>query len=207
MSSTQHNEIKLHDVLHEFVLTAERPDANSLEEFVKKYPQFSMELTNFAAEWLLQDLLPENEASKEKAASSALISKTMSRLQNKLYEVDHTEANREQEINSNVNPFEGYQPTELKKIARSLGIDTTIMAKLKNGRIEGEIPDKLCIGFAKALDVPLQAIKEIFSGPSTIQAQASFKSHAKPEVITKETFEEAVLRSTLSEEEKAKWLN
>jgi len=207
MNSAQHNEIKLHDVLHEFVMAVERPDANSLEEFVKKYPQFSAELTNFTAEWLLQDLLSENDTSEKNVASGALISKAMSRLQNKLYEVGRTEANREQETNSNVNPFEGCQPAELKKIARSLGIDTTIMAKLKNGRIEGEIPTKLCDGFAKAFDVPLQVIKEIFSGPAIIQAQASFKSHAKPEVVTKETFEEAVRRSTLGDDEKEKWLN
>ena len=58
MKARNHDADDLQDVLQEFIEKVERPDAASLEAFVRKYPHYAADLTDFAAEWLLEELSP-----------------------------------------------------------------------------------------------------------------------------------------------------
>ena len=188
----------LRDVLQELVTAVERPDGATLEEIVRRYPQFATELTDFAVEWVLQDSLPEEEASED--AESA-VPEAMRRFRAKLRELDGADSVPA------VDPFAERPAAELARIATVLALDKTILAKLRDRKILGDtVPGALREGLARELAVPVQVVASHLAAPAAVHAGASFKAAVKPRPGPKETFEEAVRRSTLTAEGQAMWL-
>lgn len=218
MSDTGH-EPNLQDVFFELVSSVERPDAETLEDFVGRYPQFAAELTDFAVEWALQDLLPAEESSDEaggagdepgtSAVPTSAVTTAMRRFRERLAELDQAAgaADGATVPGAGTDPFAGRGPAELARIASDLGLDKTIMAKLRDRKIVADtVPRALRQGLAEHLEVPLPAIAVHLSGPAVVQAGVSFKAPEAPRTGPKEPFAEAVRRSFLPEEEKARWL-
>ncbi len=204
---------ELQDVFQEFLLLADTPDAGTLETMVARYPQFSAQLTDFAVEWAMQDLLPggavgdsietldgfatEPDASVD-GGMSAAVTAAMDRLHAGLDEVPS--AHRD--------PFKDRSPEDLHRLGRRLQLDKTLVAKLRDRRIEAEtVPDSLRLGLAQELEVPLDAVVAHLQRPPVLSMGASFKAEGKPHAIGKESFGQAVERSRLEPEEKQSWLD
>ncbi len=195
-------EAALQDALQEMIESGEHPDADALERIVACHPRFAAELTDFAVEWALQDLLPETTA--ESAGESA-VPAAMGRFRERLPELDRAAADRHGPAYGD--PFADRSPAELKRVAAALAVDKTIIAKLRDRKIVAEsIPGELRERLAEELEVPAAAIAAHLARPAVVYAGASFKAAAKPEAGPKESFTEAVRRSFLKAADKARWL-
>ncbi len=195
------SEATLQDVFQELVSAAERPDAEALEEMVARYPRFASELTDFAVEWALQDLLPD-EGSAD--AGESAVPEAMRRFRRRLEELDSSVPGALSD--PAVNPFADRAAAELGRIATALGIDKTIMAKLRDRKIVAEtVPAALRDGLAAELEVSAPVLAAHLTAPAVVHAGASFKAKEPPRTGPKETFVEAVRRSSLAEAAKARW--
>ena len=208
MNDRQRQDPELQDVFQEFLLLADTPDAGTLEAMVAKYPQFSAQLTDFAVEWAMQDLLPGGPVgdliedsdglgaelpSSADGGMSATVAAAMDRLHARLDAVPP--AHRD--------PFKDRSPEDLHRLGSRLGLDKTLVAKLRDRRIEAEtVPDSLRSGLADELEVPLDAVIAHLQRPPVLSMGASFKAEGKPEAVGKEPFAQAVERSRLQPEEK-----
>ncbi len=192
----------LQNALQELIETGEQPDAEALESIVARHPRHAAELTDFAVEWALQELLPEGDSDDE---GKSAVPAAMQRFQARLAELDREGAALDR---APVDPFADRTPAELKRVAVTLGLDKTLVAKLRDRKIVAEtVPAELCDGLAMELEVPPAAIVAHLGRPAAVYAGASFKAAGKPEAGPKESFAEAVRRSFLDAGEKSRWLS
>ncbi len=201
-------EADLQDALQELISSGDQPDAEALEKIVARYPRYAAELTDFAVEWALQELLPET-AGEDHGGSA--VPAAMDRFRARLAELEAgggTPASpRVGGAAAAAEPFADRSPAELKRLAATLGLDKTLVAKLRDRKIVAEtVPAELREELATELEVPAAAVAAHLALPAVVHAGASFKAAGKPEAGAKETFSEAVRRSSLATREKARWL-
>ncbi len=190
----------LQSALRELVESGDIPDAEALERIVARHPRHAAELTDFAVEWALQELLPERASSGE---GRSAVPAAMRRFRTRLAELD----GEPQTAPAAADAFADRSAAELAQVASALGLDKTLVAKLRDRKIVAEtVPAELRQGLAAELGVSPAVIMAHLALPAAMHAGASFKATAKPEVGAKETFVEAVRRSFLSAHDKARWL-
>ncbi len=207
----------LQNALQELVETGEQPDAEMLETIVARHPQHAAELTDFAVEWALQELLPESVAGDQ---GESAVPAAMERFRARIAELEHSDVGPAALLGDGsgrpaasfddpfADPFAERTPAELKRVAGALGLDKTLVAKLRDRKIVAEtVPDELFDGLAMELEVPPAAIVAHLAQPAVVYAGASFKAAGKPEVGPKESFAEAVRRSFMEPGAKTRWLS
>ena len=189
----------LAEVVQELPELAGPPDPSLLADLVRKHPHLAAELGDFFTEWYLQESLSEAAPPTEGSEARAL-GRTLQRFD--------TLSRAAQEAPSTVaNPFGGRDPAQLRNLAESIGLDKTVLAKLRDRKIEAStIPEELTLSLARELEVPLGAMLQHLAGPATIPVGASFKTQGKPTAGVKEPFRVAIERSQLDDSSKARWL-
>lgn len=192
-------ETPLGEVLESFMTSVDHPDRESLERYVANYPQYAEELAEFAAEWLLLDAQVTPPQQVVGVDEKVMARSVMERLRPALRKVQSGHEPL-------ANPFEGRSPHELKTAATRIGLDTTLLAKLKNRLILFEtIPKNLIEQLAEELGVLAEAVAQWLGAPPRLQA-ARFKAEDKPSATRQESFSEAVERSDLDPAQKRQWL-
>ncbi len=193
----------LQDAFQELVARSDSLDAAALEATISRYPQFTAELTEFAVEWVLQDQLPDDGKTSEGVELSKGDSATPSVLARFRQHLDARDANSGGGP-APLNPFTPLSPTGMRRVAAAVGIDKTLLAKLRDRRIVATtLPSSLNRDLASALQVPGAVLDAHLAAPACVPAGLSFKSANRPEVGSKETFADAVQRSSLDDEDKA----
>jgi hypothetical protein len=85
MHSTPQTPIALQDVLYELSLARDVPDPELLDEFVRRYPEHAVVLTDFAVELAVDSLRPNAaEATVDASLLSAAVTRAMSKFQSAL---------------------------------------------------------------------------------------------------------------------------
>ncbi len=201
----------LQDAFQDLLANGDPLDATILEATIHRYPQFTTELTEFAVEWVLQDQLPEgnslegNSLERETPEDSHLadtsaVPAALDRFRQQLDARDAASARR----HAPPNPFESLSPAELLDVAATVGLDKILLAKLRDRRIVADtLPASLSQDLASALQVPAAVINAHLAAPASVPAGLSFKSTGHPEAGSKESFTDAVQRSSLDDEAKA----
>ena len=199
----------LDDALNTFVQENDRPTAGNLQEWVERYPQFRKDLIDFAAAWAEQLVLPSAEgvgAETEKL----LVDRAMSHVQNVAYNHD-VERLRQTTTDDPVRSLTedaqrvGTRPAELAKACR---LDLGLLSKLNSRQIQPwTIPVELISKLAERLKKTVAALKIFFAGPPREAVGMAYLSRGKPTASPQQSFAEAVQQSSLSEEEKARWLS
>ena len=199
------NEMDLNSVLLEFrVEAAGAPNPAILDAYCRKYPQYARELADYAVQWLIGDALAatSNEAVPA-AGSSALVSRAISRFHDR---AQSSVANVHARSGSQMirNPFEGLAIARKRQIRDELGLDQGLFAKLQQRLIEAaSVPRELLERFARLVDMTPDEFLAYLQGPPAMHATFEFKAHQKPAVSDgKESFEEAVRKSSLDEKQK-----
>ena len=195
----------LQDAFYALSLAKPAPNADALDELVRRYPEFATELTEMAVELAL-DALCDDEDGQESAATSdtsSMVLKAMSRFHNRLHAVKaerHTSTATAQVEPRN--PFAALNTAEMRALGQRLNATTVFVLKLRDRLIESETMTE---GFkrrvADELKAPLDLVAAHFAGQSTVGAQVHFKADQKPEVSKKQTFEEAVRSSGLTDQQ------
>jgi hypothetical protein len=199
----------LDDVLNAFALAKAVPDPDTLEEFTRKYPAYAEALTEFAVDLLLDDAIPDEADTSEIDASEAVspaVSRAISYFQNAVYELESKPAAPLRSVAQPKNLFADMDRARFRAVASSLHANNTFMIKLRDRTID---PDSVtsrtgfCRKVAGEIGEPVDLIIAHFRGPQVIARGQHYKSDKKPAVTGRETFEEAVRSSGLSDEQQA----
>ena len=199
----------LDDALNTYVEKNDRPTAENLKEWVKRYPQFREDLIEFAAAWAEELVLPAvAEISTE--AEKVLVDRAMSHVLNVAYSRD-VEALEQTTSDDRVRSLTqdgqraGIKPSQL---AKACALDLGLLSKLNNRQIQPwTIPTELIRLLAEHLNKTIAVLMIYFAGPPQATAGKAYLSRGKPTGTGQQSFAEAVRQSSLSDEEKARWLN
>lgn len=203
----------LREALYALSLAKPMPDAQSLDDVVRQYPQFSDVLTDFAIELALDSLRGEAAADEAEAAVdpsnvSPAVSRAMSRFHNCLHAVRQAAGSDpagDARLSEPVeNPFTKLSRQEFRDFAGRIGANTVFVAKLRDRQIE---PETMTDGFrrlvADELSAPLDVIVAHFAtaGGAAGAARQFFKAEGKPSHQQRQSFAEAVKNSGLTNEQ------
>lgn len=191
------------DVLYALALAMPVPDAKTLDEFVRRYPQHAEALTEFAVQMALDPGCYGDEEGDESVdgAVSPAVSRAISHLQNVSFELE-----KKGGVGAPVapNPFASLSTEAFRAYAATLGANSIFVIKLRDGRIEPEsIFERpgFCRVAADGLNVPVEALLAHVRAEPSVNARQLHKSDGKPVAATRETFEEAVRNSGLTPEQ------
>ena len=200
----------LDDVFNMFVATNEKPTAENLQEWVDRYPQYRRELVEFAAAWAKQLVLPAApEMGSE--AEKALIERSMSYVLNVAYDRDQDEeVQRHVESDDVVHSLTRqaqYAGMSAQELANACRLDLALISKLNRRLIKPKtIPAMLISLLGRLLRKPVASIAEYFAQPPQASPGVAFLARGKPTSSTQQSFADAVRASSLSKEEKTRWL-
>lgn len=197
----------LNSVLLEFrVEAAGAPNPAVLDAYCRKYPQYARELAGYAVQWLIGDALaaaaPANEAAYT-AGSSPLVSRAISRFHDRL-QLSAEQGGAPASGKAMRNPFDRLAIARKRQVRDELGLDQGLFAKFQNRLIEAAtVPRQIVERFARLVDTTPEGFLAHLQGPPAMHAAPDFKAKQKPSVSAgKESFEEAVGKSSLDEKKK-----
>lgn len=196
----------LREVLYEFAMAREVPDAELLDEFARQHPQYADTLTDFAVELVVDSLRSEAvELAVETQRTSPAVSRAMSRFHDALHGAKARAAAAAERVQQPAldNPFARYGRNEFRQLVRDLRVNSIFACKLRDGLID---PRTMSRGFvahlAEAMKVRAEEMAAYLNSlrPS-VQAGQFCKSDEKPQAGGQQTFEEAVKSSGLTDEQ------
>lgn len=211
--------VSLSDALYKFSLASHMPDAELLDQFVRRFPQHADALVDFAIE-IVMDVLVEHSNDivaddvVEIGKVSPTVSRVLSRFHNCLYQEKKSIVEEEPPSIAEAqsiprpnlagikNPFSDLSRAHFRNAAQNIGVNSTFMVKLRDRQIEFKtIPSSFHQQVADEIGMP---IKDVIAYLEEPEAQSSvrqfYKADGKPEIGLKQTFREAVLSSGLDED-------
>ncbi len=201
--------IPLDDVLNEFVTDNDRPTSEALEKWVHRYPEYRRELVDFAATWAEQLVLPRADELGAEVEKS-LIDRTMSHVLNLVYEQEHQVA-EPSETNYTIDSLTGSAQRigmSAQEFAKSCGLDLVLISKLNNRQIQPQtIPIRLIRHIGRLLQVSWEAVSAYLALPPQSLTGKAYLARDKPVSAGQQDFTEAIRASSLSEPEKARWID
>ena len=198
----------LDNILDAYVTEVETPNLEVLKEWIRKYPQYQRELTDFTIAWIqMEELRPIN---RDKTDHDTLVLRAMSVVQN-LYRIGEQKSVPSQ---SAKNPIEklvaeaGTQGFSQDQFAAQLKLSVGLLWKLDRRLIKySSIPVELIENIAGALHRGLQIVAEYFQRSPTLATNARYKAKQQPQVGEPTNFFDEVRSDTeLSNENRAYWL-
>lgn len=197
----------LDDVLNEFVAEYERPTSQGLEMWVARYPQFRRELIDFVAAWVEETTLPESPKLTVEQ-EERIVDRAMSHALNVSFNRDGQSRQPGEKTITSLTGEAKNSGISVADFARGCGLDLVLITKLNNRRILPEtIPSRLVSHIARLVGRTAEGVMEYLGGPPQLLSELSFMSKKKPRRVERESFADAVRASSLSEAEKARWLD
>ncbi len=205
----------LREAFYELSLAKQVPDAETLDEVCRHYPQYCSELTQFAIALAL-DALTGEEASEAALAQvdpsrvSPMVSRAISNFHNRLHSAQKANlAVAKATVGDGrfENPFAKLSRLEIRAIATRLDANTVFVAKLRDQQIIPEtIPEAFVQRVADELAVPHELLVRHFAGEGRMVRRAFHKADGKPSDGGQQSFDEAVRNSGLTEEQQKRLL-
>ncbi|MGA9764021.1 MAG: hypothetical protein WBQ49_05040 [Rhodomicrobium sp.] len=196
----------LPDAIYAMSLIRRIPDAETLDEFVRRYPEHADALTEFAIELAVDALEHADDPVDppiDSEAVSPVVSRVMSLFQNRLFDIA---AKREPtpgvaKLASSVSPFAALDRQEFRSLALRLDVNTVLLTKLRDRQIEPEtIPQGFCRRLAEEMNEDLPVLTAyLCARPEAGPIRQFYKAHGKPNAAIRQSFEAAVRGSSLSE--------
>jgi len=205
----------LRDAMYAMSLAKPLPDAELLEEFVQRYPEHAEALTEFAIELAVDALQhgdDELDVSADPDAISPVVSRVMSQFQNRLYEISRKRVSALPAGAATLpitNPFASLNREGFRALASGLDINTVLLSKLRDRNIEPmTIPRAFCRHVAETMDKDFDELSaHLYAPPEAATVRQYYKSEGKPNVHARQSFEEAVRGSGLTEEQQRRLLS
>ena len=212
MTSTQ---TSLRDAMYAMSLAKAVPDAELLDEFARLYPKYADALTEFAIELAIDSLMhrsDEEDIPADADAISSVVSRVMSQFENQLFERRQARAATppaRAATASVENPFATLDRQGFRALVSQLDVNSAFLSKLRDRTIEPiSIPKAYCRHLAQEMDEDTEAMAAHLYAPqeSVAAGRQLYKAEGKPAAATRQSFEEAVRTSGLSEEQQRKLL-
>jgi hypothetical protein len=206
----------LRDAMYAMSLAKAVPDAELLDEFARRYPQHADALTEFAIELAIDSLMhqtDEEDVPADADAISDVVSRVMSQFENQLYERRQARAATppaRAATASVENPFATLDRQGFRALASRLDINSAFLSKLRDRTIEPiSIPKTYCRHLAEQMEEETEAMAAHLYAPqeSVAARRQLYKAEGKPAATARQSFEEAVKTSGLSEEQQRRLLS
>lgn len=201
----------LPDGYYELALAKPVPDAEVLDDVVRRYPEHATGLTQFAIQLVLDSLRESGTEDSEIAAPEVTIavSKAISRFHNRRHELSAASESRSVETEMNAeNPFSSLPRSEIRALARRLNVNTVFLMRLRDRLVELEtMTESFLQWLADGVGVSKEVLKTHFAASPQLQASEQYKADRKPTVGAKQTFEDAVRSSSMTPEQQEHLLN
>ncbi|MCY3787203.1 MAG: hypothetical protein OXH63_00285 [Gemmatimonadetes bacterium] len=197
----------LREALYVLSTAQDVPDAKLLDDVVRRFPEFGIELTEFAVAVAIDALrgepvVEDAERAIDPNAVSPAVSRAMSHFQNRLHAVTARAAakSKRADIAGAPNPFSGLPRSEFRALAVRLNANTVFVGKLRDRQVD---PATMTLGFQKRvadeLQAPLDVVLAHFAARPGAPTGQFFKAEDKPSTGAQQSFEEAVRSSGLNE--------
>jgi hypothetical protein len=200
----------LSEVLYALALAMPVPDAKTLDDFVRKYPQHADALTEFAVDLALEPDAEGDEEDDVAAASdevSPAVSRAISHFQQVSYELEKSSGPGAAEAVAN--PFASLSRDRFREYAETLGANSVFVMKLRDRQLEPDtvIPRSgFCRLAAEGMGISVDVVIAHLRAQPAMPAHQRFKADEKPSMPKRETFEEAVRNSGLTPEQQRRLL-
>ena len=193
-------------MLYAFSLAKAKPDAELLDEYVHRYPNHATALTDLAIEMIFEAARADVDQATELARLTVTptVSRVMSRFQNRLFgNVGSGASSREEAPFAGVSsPFASLDRQAFRNIANGLRANSVFVAKLRDCEID---PTTMSADFRKRVadevKVPLDLLTAHFASPAQTHIGQYYKANGKPAAVPKQSFQDAVRTSGLTEEQ------
>jgi hypothetical protein len=203
MTNPAGTEARLEDVLNELSMASASPDAELLDQFIRRYPQYARELTDLAVDLAIDARRPgeDDVPTPADVEISPAVAKALSRLQDRLHSVKKRRMQEVAEVPSQ-DPFSALSRDALRAFADAIHANVPFVLKLRDRHIR---PETIPAGFhrlaAQHLNVSEAAMVAYSAGRPQMPSANHYKSDHKPEATKQQSFAEAVVGSNLSEEQ------
>ncbi len=197
---------RLEDVLDAFVASDVNPN-EALDEWIRRYPEYEQELTDFAVSWsLMRSLPPAPDA--EEVDENTLVLRGMSIVQNLLHSQPIESASE------SVVPFESLvaegrvHGLEPRQLAQATKLGDSLLGKLNRRLIRyASIPQVLIKSLAEAIQSTPAGVAAYLQQSPTFAVAVEHRSEQAPVLIEQEDFFDAVRAApTISREHAEHWL-
>ncbi len=197
---------RLEDVLDAFVASDVNPN-EALDEWIRRYPEYEQELTDFAVSWsLMRSLPPAPDA--EEVDENTLVLRGMSIVQNLLHSQPIESASE------SVVPFESLvaegrvHGLEPRQLAQATKLGDSLLGKLNRRLIRyASIPQVLIKSLAEAIQSTPAGVAAYLQQSPTFAVAVEHRSEQAPVLIEQEDFFDAVRADpTISREHAEHWL-
>ena len=197
---------RLEDVLDAFVASDVNPN-EALDEWIRRYPEYEQELTDFAVSWsLMRSLPPAPDA--EEVDEYTLVLRGMSIVQNLLHSQPIESASE------SVVPFESLvaegrvHGLEPRQLAQATKLGDSLLGKLNRRLIRyASIPQVLIKSLAEAIQSTPAGVAAYLQQSPTFAVAVEHRSEQAPVLIEQEDFFDAVRADpTISREHAEHWL-
>lgn len=187
----------LDDVLAEIAALSTPPDARQLRNWVNRYPEFKVEIVDFATDWI-EMAAAKNAFEVTQENVDLVVDRTMSHIQQFLDEAERPPS--VDDLPAEIQAA-GY---DLESFQCVVGIDRSMLTCLAERMIRpATIPEKLVRAIAETLNRNIESVRDFFRLPP--KPAAAHKARKQPE--TKQVdFAFVVEYADLPENEKVRWL-
>jgi hypothetical protein len=210
-TNTTNNMPPLDEVLYAFSVESRELNAELLDEYVRAHPDYADALTELAITLALDELEPADvkASAREMTMVTPAVSRAVSKFQNRLYQMKKTSAVKATAATARiertevVNPFRSLNKSGFRAVARELNANNVFVGKLRDRQIE---PQTMTAGFLDKLSgilkVSMDFVVAHLKAEPIVRATPQFsKADDKPHVVARQSFEEAVRSSGLSDEQ------
>jgi len=200
----------LEEVLDAYIAASQTPSREMLQKWIKRYPQYALELTDFTVAWSQIEHFPEKK--NQQTDSNARV-KLGINIAHQAY--DQAAATKHVIKEQNIAPLEsffregkklGYSPDEF---AEQINVPVTVIKRIESRLlIVDTIPTKLIETLAFTLQRPGDEIWNFLTRAPVVSQTLRLKSHQAPKVAQQQNFFDVIRTDpTISEEQRAYWLS
>ncbi|MGO9545366.1 MAG: hypothetical protein ACLPPF_11295 [Rhodomicrobium sp.] len=192
------------EVLFAFHETCERPSPEVILEWTTRYPEFAEDIREHAEQrlaWLAREDHPGAQV------DDGVIARGWSRTLNAIYHAEKEEEQIAEYAGNQVTLAQLIEDrgTTIPALARQIDIDRLVLGELNAGRMRLPVGGILLSALLGALNVAQQRLDDAISRSAATPALGQAKANKSPSVIL-QSYEEVVLRTSMSEEQKRYWL-
>jgi transcriptional regulator with XRE-family HTH domain len=203
----------LDEVLEAFIASTEEPNKDSLAEWIRRYPQYARELTDFAAHWSLTRWMPPHEGSAEE--EDRMILHGISAAQDVLHrrQAEREMVVEEASIIEEVPIIGLFEESKRKGMTRSQFAEATELSVSLLAMLDRRLCDfnsihtKVIEKVSQVLGQSYASIASYLNREATFAVAAHRKSGKLPKLAEKQDFFEAVRHDPhIKEEWRQNWL-
>ena len=192
------------DVLFAFHEAYERPTAENVIEWTRRYPQFADDIRAHAAvawDWEAEPM--ESEQQVDETLTARAYSQALNLIHN--VRPEGVPANSNESVCQSFQQMRQSIGKETYQIADDLDISRSVLSDLFGGRVKPPIGKRLCAKLVTYLQITSAEFLSALTGALNNPLLGHAKSLKPPKVIIR-SYDEVIQRSDMSDERKRYWL-